>query len=179
MIVGIAIDYLIKDQRGDAAVLRKMQSAIERAGDEIKDFERYLWPRVTTAFETEMQKQFAEEGGGPGRGRWADLSPAYAKWKEQNFPGQPILQRTGDMYRALTDSADPHALRVTQGDRFEFGTRGLPYPSFHQLGTQLMPDRPPFDFSNDFKQDINAAMMGAVRDALEASGADEVFEVVD
>lgn len=173
------IEYLIKDQRGDATVLRSVQSAIERAGDEIADFQKYLWPRVTEAFERDMRRQFAEEGSGPGRGKWADLSPAYAKWKEQHFPGQPILQRTGDMQRALTDSADPHAMRTTQVDRFEFGTVGLPYASFHQLGTQLMPDRPPFDFGDDFKQDINAAMMGAVRDAMAAAKADEVFEVVE
>lgn len=44
--------------------------------------------------------QFATEGAhGLGR-RWQPLSQAYAAWKEQHYPGRPILVRTGDMRSA-------------------------------------------------------------------------------
>lgn len=176
MIVGVAIEYMVNDSATDSAVVERMSVAFERAGDEIKDFDRYLWPRVTEVFETEMRKQFAEQGGGQS-GSWEALSPEYAAWKSATYPGQPILQRTGDMMRALTDSADAHAERAVAGEQFQFGTRGLDYPSFHQLGTRFMPARPLYDFSDDFKRDLQDATLAAVREALEVAGLNEFVRV--
>lgn len=175
-IVGLDVQWMINGAE-DKTVLRRMSAAFERNGSELLNFEKHLWPLVTVAFETEMTRQFSEEGAGPGRGTWAELSPDYAKWKAANFPGQPILQRTGDLMRAMTNSGDVHALRTASGDTFEFGTRGIEYASFHQLGTYRMPDRPPFDFSADFQRDLNDAGLQAVRAAAKESGVDEFVEV--
>lgn len=179
-VVGFELQWLVNGREASdgGAVLERIGVAFERSGDEVKDFEKYLWPKVTAALETDVRRQFAEQGGGPARGSWVELSPDYAAWKAKNYPGQPILQRTGAMYRALTDGNDPHALRASAGsDTFEFGTRGLEYPSFHQLGTIRMVDRPPFDFGSDFQRDLQQAGMDAVREALRAARMDEFAEV--
>ena len=42
-----------------------------------------------------------------GRGGWAQLSPAYARWKERNFPGKGILDLTGAYISAATQIGAP------------------------------------------------------------------------
>lgn len=179
MIVGFHIEYSINDVKTDATVLRRISNAYERAGLEIVDFDKHLWPLVTEALETEERRQFSEEGGGPNRGAWEALSPDYGKWKSQHYPGHPILQRTGALVQGLTDSSSQYAQRSANGDALVFGTIGLPYASFHQLGTSRMPDRPPFDFSADLESDLQRAGAKAVRSAVAEAKLDEFVEVVD
>jgi len=63
---------------------------------------------------------------------WKRLSPSYAAWKQQHFPGQPILRRTG----LMLDSAH----LITRGDTFL--VRSMPYGKYHQFGTNKMDARP-------------------------------------
>ena len=41
-------------------------------------------------------EQFLMEGAHSGR-PWAPLSDSYRRWKEDHFPGRPLLVRTGQM----------------------------------------------------------------------------------
>ena len=125
-----------------------------------------------------MEKQFDSEGSGA-RGSWAPLSEKYAAWKSTHYPGMPILQATGTMKDALTNSASPYAHREVSGNDFNFGTSGLDYASYHQTGTSRMPDRPPFDFSPDFERDLLAAALEGAREAMAESRLMEYVEVVD
>lgn len=150
----------------------RMVAAFERAGDELADFGQYLFPRMVPVFEAEMAEQFDAEGKGAS-GSWAPLSAQYAEWKEQNYPGRPILQREGVLHEALTSSASPFARRVTTADSFDFGTIGVEYADLHQLGTSRMPRRPPFDFSDDFERLLTQEGAEAAREAVANAGADE------
>ena len=63
---------------------------------------------------------------------WARLSPAYAKWKAQHYPGEPILRETG----LMQDSAYIY----TRGDQFL--VKSTRYGAYNQFGTSKMPARP-------------------------------------
>lgn len=171
---GLDISFLVNG--GEAGPeLRRITVAFERAGDEIADFSKHLFPKLAPIFEAEEARQFDAQGGGPG-GAWAPLSPSYAAWKDRAFPGNPILVRSGALREALCSSSSPFAQRAISGDEFEYGTTGLEYASFHQLGTERMPARAEFDFSSDFERDINAAALAAVREAVQASGLAEFVD---
>jgi phage gpG-like protein len=156
---------------------KRMAVAFERAGNELQDFGKYLFPKLTPLFEQEMRDQFSAQGRGPDAGTWAPLSEQYAAWKEQHHPGQPILQATGTLHQALTSSGSPFARRVTSGDTFDFGTTGVEYASYHQLGTSEMPARPPVDLGSDFERLLLREGEAAAREAMEAAGATEFAEV--
>ena len=63
---------------------------------------------------------------------WARLTPRYASWKSQNFPGQPTLRRTGAMQDA--------SYIFTRGNQFL--VRSTHYGAFNQFGTSKMAARP-------------------------------------
>jgi len=54
-------------------------------------------------FKGSMRKQFASQGAASGG--WAALSPAYAKWKEEHFPGRPIGTLRGYLSAGMTGGA--------------------------------------------------------------------------
>lgn len=69
----------------------------------------------------------------PTTGRpWAKLSPGYAEWKQERFPGQPILRQTGLMQDL--------AYIYTQGNKFL--VKSTPYGAYQQFGTSRMVARP-------------------------------------
>lgn len=172
---GLELQWQVGSETGDA-VLERMTVAFERLGEGLADFERYTFPKVITAFEEEARGQFGVEGGGPS-GPWAALSPAYAAWKEANYPGQPILKRSGDLYEALAQSSSPLALRETTTSTLNYGTAGVEYASYHQLGTDVLTPRPPFDFGGEFETALTRAMAEGAREAIAASGVAEFAEV--
>jgi phage gpG-like protein len=63
---------------------------------------------------------------------WARLTPRYANWKSQNFPGQPILRATGLMQDL--------AYIYTRGNVFL--VKSTHYGKYHQSGTSRMAARP-------------------------------------
>lgn len=86
-------------------------------------------------------EEFGTEGA-RGGDAWAPLSPAYEKWKEQHFPGRPLLVQHGDMRRALLDRT---AFRVTN-ERLVYypDTSSANHPEiagFHQRGSGDLPRR--------------------------------------
>ena len=58
-----------------------------------------------------VSRQFASEGASELGTRWQPLSPAYAAWKQANYPGRPMLVRTGEMRSAAVDAR--RALTIT------------------------------------------------------------------
>jgi phage gpG-like protein len=63
---------------------------------------------------------------------WARLTPRYASWKTQNYPGQPILRATGLMQDL--------AFIYTKGNVFK--VKSTYYGKYHQFGTSRMEARP-------------------------------------
>jgi hypothetical protein len=63
---------------------------------------------------------------------WAKLTPRYASWKNQTYPGQPILRATGLMQDI--------AYIKTRGNVFL--VQSTKYGKFNQFGTSKMSARP-------------------------------------
>lgn len=78
---------------------------------------------------------FRSEGQALGR-RWAPLSPAYAQAKQRDYPGQPILVRTGRLRDSLVNKP---TIRF-RGNTMEIGTN-VPYSQYHQNGEGNNPRR--------------------------------------
>lgn len=172
----LSVEYAVGTETGDAA-LQTFKAAFERAGDELQDFGRHVFPRLTPVFEGALDAQFDARGGGPTAGAWAALSPSYEEWKQRHFPGMPLLEATGDMRAALTQSSSPMAWREWSASEYSFGTAGVEYAGFHQVGTGRMPARPPFDFGPAFDESLTEALQLGVVDALKAAKVDDVAEV--
>lgn len=77
------------------------------------------------------ERVFASEGR-EGLGPWRKLSPQYAAWKEKNFPGQPILTRTGRLRAAAQTVVLLTADRLVMGP----GNR-VPYAAYHNRPAEL------------------------------------------
>lgn len=145
--------------------LQRLSVAFERAGDAVKDWGRYVFPKLVPVFEDAIEEQFAGRGAGPA-GPWAPLSPTYAEWKARKAPGMPLMELSGNMREALTRSSSPMAWREWSADSFSFGTVGLSYVSHHQTGTSRMPARPLFDFGPRFEVALMGAAQAGLREAI-------------
>lgn len=175
-VAGFEVTFRVRGA-DDELALQKMAVAFERAGDELADFSRFVFPQLPAAFESALGRQFVQQGGGPARGSWAQLTPAYEAWKSVHYPGAPILVRTGALQDALTHSGSPHAARDWSSSMFNFGTSGLPYASFHQTGTRRMKDRPPFDFGAEFERELARIGYQGARQAMQQAGLDTYVEM--
>lgn len=84
-------------------------------------------------------EQFNTEGR-HGAGGWQQLNPDYDKWKAANYPGKPILQRTGELRDQLVDHGtielgpDRLVWGVHEQARNEDGGRPAEYGARHQTG---------------------------------------------
>jgi phage gpG-like protein len=167
-VFGITVAYRVGSEEGPD-VLARLSVAFERAGAELVDMGRHVFPLLPTVFEDAEKRQFDAQGSGPVSGTWADLSDDYAEWKAQKYPGMPILEATGALRSGLTESASPFGSREWTSSEFSFGTAGVEYASFHQSGTGKMPPRPPFDFDSQFEADLLTAARKGVNSAIRAA----------
>lgn len=178
-VYGFQVEILVGNNTAQAA-FQNFAVAFERGGAAIADFGTHVYPLLVPVFEDAIDQQFEARGKGPAFGAWAALSPSYAAWKAHAAPGQPLLEFSGAMRAALTDSSAPNAWRQWDNTSFSFGTVGLPYDGYHQSGTSKMPARPPFDFGSEFEtsmqraaaQGLRAAIKGATAGALELEGVE-------
>jgi len=125
---------------GDVQLAR----SLSRFGDGIKDF-RPVWEQIVKSFWDIERKQFESEGG-YGSGGWLPLSPSYAAWKEENYPGKPILQRSGALFESLTGQASGTIKQISDKS-LTIGTDVF-YAIFHQKGSKA---RPPIDLTEQDK----------------------------
>ena len=128
---------------GDSAL-----GAIARFIEGLIDY-RPVWPAIESAFYALERDQFRTEGAETGQ-KWQALNVKYAGWKEVHFPGRPVLERTGELRRSLTDPYDANAVVIEQPATLTLGT-GVPYAVYHQGGAAKMPARPVIPTSEDFR----------------------------
>ena len=87
------------------AVEKEVLADIRGAGDAIKTVVVDSW-----------KKRFATEN----KGQWAPLSPKYKAWKEEHYPGRPILHLTGELIASATMEGKGH-IDNRQPTFLEFG----------------------------------------------------------
>lgn len=125
--------------------------AFNRLESGIDDF-RSIWPNVAKEFYAIEHEQFESEGSHGASGKWAPLSPAYKRWKETHFPGQPILKLTNSLYESLTSPDAGASIFRIDRDEMTLGSKE-PYAVVHQRG-----GRPPISLNQDDKRRIQKAI---------------------
>jgi len=126
----------------DPLTPRQVAFGLEAWADLVSDFS-LIFDRIAGVFRSHEAKHMRTEGlyTGP---RFVELSDAYKAWKDERFPGMPILQRTGAMFNALTTvGARGNVSRI--GARvMEVGIDGeeIPYAEAHALGLGVPVRRP-------------------------------------
>lgn len=102
-----------------------LNRGFNRVEEFISDF-RPIWPNVAQEFYAIEREQFESEGAAGASGKWAALSPAYKRWKEAHFPGQPIMRLENTLFESLTDPEALDAIFRPGKDELVMGTR-TPY----------------------------------------------------
>ena len=136
---------------------------IERLSENLTD--GFDWESLAPMVAEAAADVFASQG----RGGWAQLSPAYARWKERNFPGKGILDLTGAYISAATQIGAPHNLVEVGPDHLTYGVEGLDYPVFHESGTDRLPARPVFDLlaeDEDLSSEVKEALSEHINQKL-------------
>jgi phage gpG-like protein len=133
-----------------------LNRAFNRVEQHISDF-RSIWPSVAGEVYAINAEQFESQGAAGASGRWAALSPAYARFKAVAFPGQPILQAEGHMVASLTDPNAADAIYRPLQDELIIGTKD-PKATAHHRGLGNLPARPIFSFTEQQKRRIQKAI---------------------
>lgn len=118
----------------------QIDRTLARFVDALEDA-RPLWENLAGRFARAEARQFSSEGA-YGSGGWPALSPAYAAWKANAYPGKPILERTGALKRSLT--VRPFGVEVIDATSAAFGS-GIEYGKYHQAGGGNLPQRRPVE----------------------------------
>jgi len=80
--------------------LKEFQYRIDRFTEGISDWSTFF-QGLGVWFKARMGETFGSEGSASG-GKWADLTPAYAAWKQEHYPGRPIGVLTGALRASMT-----------------------------------------------------------------------------
>lgn len=149
----------------------QLETALNGLEKQLRDF-RPLWPKVSATFDEIEKRHFDSVGATGASGPWAALSEPYAKWKSANYPGEPILQLTGNLMRSLTTPFNPDTIFEMTPETLTRGSK-LPYASVHQK-RKTGPRRPPIDLTDLDKQN----MLRSFRDGFGEAAAALRFEVI-
>lgn len=108
---------------------------------------------IERLFRKHERRLFDTEGAYGPSGAWAELSESYAEWKEDQFPGQPILVLHGRLRAALVEGTGEGAITNIGGEFMEVGVDGdvVEYAAAHQEGIGV-PRRPPVDLETDVRK---------------------------
>lgn len=125
-----------------------IQEKLTRISTNIKDFSP-IFRVISDRFYQYERSLFQSEGGISGS-KWVPLSRSYASWKvRQNiYPGNSILNLSGDLKVSLTNSNAFGSINIIKPNELVMGTR-IPYAIAHQEGRGLLPVRKPIDISTN------------------------------
>lgn len=121
--------------KGRAKVLAVIDAARSAVGDVRPFWRDFMVPDIREMY----RGQFDTEGA-RGGAKWVPLSPAYAAWKDANFPGKSILRRTDRLFDSLT-SQTSDSIVIADAQNLRIGTK-LIHGRAHQDGTGTLPARP-------------------------------------
>lgn len=72
--------------------------------------------------------------------RWPQLSEKYAEWKEKNYPGRPLLVRTGSLKKSMTVQGAGGNITAIGKNGAVFGS-SVSYGIYHDQGGSRIPQR--------------------------------------
>lgn len=141
----------------------QLSRVLSRVTDRAQNLRPFL-DRIGEYLREVAQEQFESEGG---RSRaWRPLSPGYAAQKLARFGQRSILVATGDLRDSLSRTGGRHIEQVIGEDSLKFGT-SVPYASYHQGGTERMPQRRILDLVEDDRQHIMRDLQRHLFEGLE------------
>lgn len=135
---------------------------LSRLRTDIADWTPFWRDVFAPTFYRWVQQDFVLEGGGSGSS-WAPLSPAYAAWKQQHYPGKGILVRSGALKASLSGPDADQAIFRPTPTSLEIGST-VPYGIYHQLGGRL-PQRPPLRVNEAFMRTMGKSLQVYVQQA--------------
>ena len=137
-----------------------LNRGFNRIDQHISDF-RNIWPKVAQEFYAIEVEQFESQGAHGASGRWAPLSPAYAKFKAVAFPGQPILRAENLLFESLTTADGLDSVFRMDAQELTIGTR-REGATAHQRGSGRMPARPPISLTEADKRRIQKSIQAGL-----------------
>ncbi len=151
----------------------RVSVALDRYQQYLKDLRPFWREYVAPKFFDTVKRNFDLEGGmSEAAGGWAALSPAYAAAKARHYPGKPILQRTGHLYRSLQwlgESVGPEGVFEAHETWARLGT-SVPYGIYHQFGGRRLPRRRVLFFPAGSNENYNRLLQQFVIDMRDKSG---------
>lgn len=112
---------------------------------------------IADEFYRAEHEQFESQGARGASGRWAALSPAYAKYKAQRWPGKTILMREDNLRNSLTSRDALDAIYIVDQDELILGTQ-VEYANVHHRGRGRLPARPVISLSDEQKRRMQKAI---------------------
>jgi len=113
--------------------LDEVKDNLQNIKKRMKDL-RPVWPRANQSLKKYMIENFTAQG--LPSGGWKPLDPQYGSWKIANFPGAPMLVRTGGLFSKILQGPDVDGNMGSASFSFSGDIA-----KFHQYGTTKMPAR--------------------------------------
>lgn len=113
------------DISGEKEVIAHLEHIKEGVGD----LRKGAWTRVRQAFNRIEKRQFEGEGVGES-GKWAPLTPRYAKVKQAKWGNLPINQASQRLFKSLT-TRNADSVVEEKADELTLGT-SVPYAGYVQ-----------------------------------------------
>lgn len=135
------------DAFGDVQLSRE----ILRVGKNASDM-RPAFDQVHDLIRDVETRQFNSQGGAFSGG-WKPLAPSTLAHKAAHGLDHRILHATGRMRKSFTNKSHKDHVYRASADEMFVGSR-VPYAPFHQLGTQRMARRRPFELNEAVRRDI-------------------------
>lgn len=138
---------------------RQLSRRLRGIGDQMEDWTEAFKETADHLEDTFRNDVFDTEGRAIGE-KWEPLSPAYRAWKEQNYPGKGILERTGTM-RSNFDSVHKKDMAMIWND--------TPYFKYHQSNKSRrgnLPRRPAMKLYHRQREDVQKIFLTYFRDKM-------------
>lgn len=123
---------------------RQYARGFDAMANEMRDLREPL-ERVAARLVQTVGQQFGAEGS-HGTSKWQPLNPGYQAWKDDAYPGRPMLVRTGDMRSAFLTEGTRQltATKLVWGVDDQTNSEGeriADYAMAHQTGEGRLPQR--------------------------------------
>ncbi len=80
-----------------------------------------VWDKVLDILYEAQSELFEREGKKGEYSKWTRLSPRYKKWKDEHYPGKPILELTGRFWVNMTRPSGQHT-EIRERRRLTWGS---------------------------------------------------------